>query len=76
MNKEQRKQLNLVIDTLANLREEIEAIRQEEEDKKDNLPENMQDGEKASKYEQCIDNLQSAIDSIEEAESSITDAME
>lgn len=45
----------------------LQEVRDEEEEAFDNLPENMQDGERGEMMQEAIDNLDEAIGSLEEA---------
>lgn len=72
MNKSQRKQLEELLDKITELQEQVEFIRNEEQEKLDNMPENLQGGERYSQMENaisCLDdavsNLQSAYDDIQ-----------
>lgn len=67
MNKERRKDLNEIAEAIYDLRERIENCREEEQEYFDNMPENFQFGERGEAAEEAIDNLDSAISSIEEA---------
>lgn len=67
MNKSQRKELGKVVDDLTSISSTLESIKDEEEIKKDNLPESLQFSAKADEFEQCVDTLSEAIDSIEDA---------
>jgi nucleoid DNA-binding protein len=46
---------------------DVESLKDELQDWKDNLPENLQDGDKGSQLETAIDALDAVKDSIEEA---------
>jgi hypothetical protein len=74
MNKDRRKALSAIEAILAEAREQIEAIRDEEQDYYDNMPESFQDGEKGQAAEAAVSAMEDAISSIEEAEQSLTDA--
>lgn len=47
-------------------KEDAEAIRDEEQEASDNLPENMQEGEKGEKMRKAIDLIEIAISGLEE----------
>ena len=76
MNKARRAKINNVKTELEGLSERIESIRDDEQDYYDNIPENLQDSERASASEAAIDALESAIDSIAEALESLEEAAE
>ena len=71
MNKERRKRIEKAIETLNEVQNELEDIKAEEEDYFDNIPENMQSGEKAEISEAAIDSLEEAISAVEEAYNSL-----
>lgn len=74
MNMDRRKQLDAISQILADAREQIEALRDEEQDYYDNMPEGIQSGEKGDTAEAAVSAMDDAISSIEEAEQSLTDA--
>ena len=45
----------------------LSSIRDEEDEARDNMPENLQDSDKYSESEECSDKMQDALDSGEEA---------
>ena len=58
-------------DALSNVavaREDIDGLREELQNWLDNMPENLQDGEKANQLQEAIDALETVISSLEEAE--------
>ena len=55
----------LVISSKGSLISRIEEIKDEEQEKYDNLPENFQSSSKGEEYEENINNLEEAIDSIQ-----------
>lgn len=69
MNKARRAALAKVAERLEEWRLELETLQQEEQDYLDNLPENMQCGERAERS-------QDAISAIEEAGNSVASAIE
>lgn len=66
MNKERRKRVNDIKEQLLNIRSEIEATKDEEQDAFDNLPESFQGGEKGDKMNEAIENLDQACSSLDE----------
>lgn len=71
MNERQRKILGKIIDALEDLHTQVETIEGEEQEKLDNLPENMQDGDKAEALQTTIEALTSAADNIENAKNEL-----
>jgi hypothetical protein len=76
MNKQQRKVLASIISQLDTLKYSIEEIQLEEQEKYDNIPENLQGCERGERLESNSDNLQSAVSSIEEAVDYIQETIE
>ena len=78
MNKQQRKELEKLQDKISELQTEIqnvkcdlEGIRDEEEEKKDNLPEQFQYGEQGDKMQEGIDQLEYLMDELDQADSTL-----
>lgn len=76
MNKDRRSRLRKIIDQITDLKSGIEEIKEEEQDSFDNLPESLQQGEKGSKMEEAISNMEDATNAIDEIESSLNSAQE
>ena len=73
MNKQRRKAIEKVVSTLENMLEELDGIREEEQDAYDNLPESIQDSERGETMYENIDtldtsyaDLESIIDNLQE----------
>lgn len=84
MNKERRKELRIIVSRLqvANLvdanevdaiKHDLESILYDEENYMDNIPENLQGGYRYEKAEEACDNLQSALDALEDDDIDIND---
>lgn len=67
MNKTQRKNIERLFDRLSEINEELEYIKNEEEEKMDNLPENLQNSVKYEEFETAVKALDDALSSITEA---------
>lgn len=67
MNNTRRKQIAAIMAKLEELKEEVEALHDEEQECFDNLPEGIQYSERGEAMEAAADNLDSAFSSIEEA---------
>jgi exonuclease VII small subunit len=76
MNNTRRKELCAIIQKIEVIQNDLEQVRDEEQECFDNLPEGIADSERGEKFEECIDNLDSAISSIEEAIEYINGARE
>lgn len=75
MNKARRKELSEVIrklniakdrDDLYSIINELDSIKDDEQDYYDNIPENLQYSQRAEDSEQAIDNLEEALDLLNE----------
>ena len=67
MNAKQRKKLQGYVDSLDEIRSNIETMMEEEQDKLYNMPESLQESERGEAMQEAIDNLESAESSLEEA---------
>ena len=74
MNKERRKALTRIEEKIEALKDEVESLMGEEAEYRDNIPENMQGSERYEIADAACENMQSAIDSMEEALSCIWEA--
>jgi len=68
MNDERRKEIAKAMTLLQDAVNIIEAVKDEEQDSFDNMPESFQQGDKGSQMEEGIQALESAVDSIQSAE--------
>lgn len=75
MNRLRRARLQSVSDTVAEFIGTLHDIRDNEEDYKENMPENLYGSERYEKAEEAIDQISDAIDSLEEATELIEEAM-
>lgn len=82
MNKNRRKEISgLIMDmgelsaALESMKERIEAIKSEEEEYRDAMPENLQGSDKYSAAEGAIDSMESAMGEIETAFNSVETAV-
>lgn len=76
MNNTRRKELEKVADAITELKEQLDILKEEEEEYRDNMPENLQGSERYEKAETACDNLDSAVSSLEDALDSINESME
>jgi len=67
MNNTRRKAIQVLIDKLEEIKGEIEAMQQEEQDYIDNVPENLQGGERYSQAEEAVSNIEYSVDNVQEA---------
>ena len=76
MNKQRRAIINRIINTLYELRSDVETVQDEEQTAFDNLPESMQESAKGEAMQDNADSLSDALDMIDEAIESLESAME
>lgn len=76
MNKERRKAIEKIIDSLDQLMAEIDTVASEEREYYDNMPENMQMSERGEKASQDADALEQARDDVETAKDSLFGVLE
>ena len=76
MNNMNRKQLSDLISRIETIHEERDEIKDGEEEKFDNMPENLQDSEKGETLSEIIDFLDSASESLNESVESIQSAID
>ena len=74
MNNTRRKNIAIAIEELEGIKEKIETLLEEEQEYFDNMPENLQQSEKAEKAENAISSLENAMDSIDESVSSLEES--
>lgn len=67
MNAKDRKLVSEWSDKLDKIKSEIEAMKEEQEIRFDNMPESLQDSERGEEMQEAIDNLDNAVCSIDEA---------
>lgn len=76
MNNNRRKQISAISEQLENLKEAIEALRDEEQECFDNLPESLQGGERGETMEAAIEALDYAADDLQDCLDHLYEAVE
>lgn len=76
MNKQNRKQLEKAVALIAQAQEIVETIKDEEQEKFDNLPESLQQSEKGEQFEENISALEDALGDLESATENINTTAE
>ena len=71
MNKTRRQQLRKWLEDIEEIKNKLENICSDEEDYYDQIPENLQSGQRACDSEEAIDQMNGAIDALDEAISCI-----
>lgn len=76
MNAKRRKEIEKVIEKLEEAKADIECLKDEEEEYRDNIPENLTGSERYEIADNACDNLDSAYDSLDEVIDYLNDAVE
>jgi hypothetical protein len=76
MNKIRRKALQEIFDKLSALSDELESIKEEEDESRENMPENLQGSERYEQSETASGNIDEAMEYLSSACDSIESAME
>jgi flagellar biosynthesis chaperone FliJ len=76
MNKKRREEIQKIRDIFEEKKEELECLKDEEQECYDNLPEPIQAGERGDTMQENIDNLDYAISNIEDAISNLDEVLE
>lgn len=76
MNNQRRKQIEAVLNELADLRYRVEELQNEEQEAYDNMPEGLQQSERGEKAEQAASALDNALTAFDDIESSLNEALE
>ena len=75
MNKLRRANLEKVMKSIEDVRWELECLKEEEEEYRDNIPENLKGSERYERADEACDSLDSAYSSLEEAIEYIDEAI-
>jgi chromosome segregation ATPase len=67
MNNKRRQSIKAAIEQLESCAIDLESIKDEEDEYRNNMPENLQASDRYTASEECSDGIESAIDSINEA---------
>ena len=76
MNKERRKSLKEIQGKMESLAQDLEALKEEEEEYRDNMPENFQESERYQRADEVCDLLQEALENLDNAYQQIEEAAE
>jgi len=76
MNKERRKAIETALDALDAIMADIDTIASEEREYYDNMPENMQQGDKGQQASDAADALEQARDDVETAKDNLLQAIQ
>ena len=61
MNKQRRKELQKIYELINEAKDRLEMVKDEEEEYKDNMPENLQGSERYERAEEIVNDLDEAI---------------
>lgn len=75
MNKVRRAALREIIDKIADAKDALEILKDEEEEYRDNIPENLQGSEQYQTADEACDALYEAVSQLEEAGDNIETAV-
>ena len=75
MNKERRKSLREIQSKLDRLGQDLETLKEEEEEYRDNMPENLQESDRYQRADEVCDLLQEALESMDNAYQKIEEAV-
>ena len=75
MNKNRRKRIADLRERIDIIKNELEEVMEEEQDARDNLPNNLQDSEKAEKMDDTIGSIEYAIGNLEETIENLDEAL-
>lgn len=67
MNKERRKRLGIAFDKVSEAKEILEAVKGEEEETYENLPENFQNADRGEEMQQYVEMLEEAFNYLDDA---------
>lgn len=74
MNNNRRKRLAAILESVEDLKAQLEEIRDEEQDAFENMPYNLQESERGQQMEEAISRMEDAISDFDEAASGIEEA--
>lgn len=74
MNKSRRARLDKILEQIDDIICDINTVREEEEEAYENLPESIQDSDRGQAMTDAIDNLEEAINNLEDIEDYLNEA--
>ena len=76
MNKQRRATLNQISELISNVYEDLESCKDQEEEYRDNMPENLQGSERYEKADNAVNMLEEALESLQQAMDNIEEVVE
>jgi len=74
VNNERRKRLAVLSQQLSELKDDVQAVLDEEEEAFNNLPEGLQNGERGDSMQTDVASLDAAVSALEDASDYLTEA--
>lgn len=71
MNKERRKQIAAIVNRISGIVSDLEMVKDDEDEYRDNMPENLQGGTRYDDSDEASNVMQCALDALEEASSNL-----
>ena len=65
MNKNRRKMIRKIVEQLGGLKEELDSVKDEEQEALDSMPENLQESERGEEMQKAIDVMEDACGDLE-----------
>ena len=66
MNKNRRKRIQEIIDKIVDAADNLDVIKDEEQEVFDNMPENFQCAERGEAIQECVDDLDDAVSGLQD----------
>ncbi len=71
MNKERRKQIAAIVNRISGIVSDLEMVKDDEDEYRDNMPENLQGSTRYDDSDEASNVMQCALDALEEASSNL-----
>lgn len=71
MNKERRKQIAAIVNRISGIVSDLEMVKDDEDEYRDNMPENLQESTRYDDSDEASNVMQCALDALEEASSNL-----
>ena len=71
MNKERRKQIAAIVNRISGIASDLEMVKDDEDEYRDNMPENLQGSTRYDDSDEASNVMQCALDALEEASSNL-----
>lgn len=76
MNRPRRNKISAIISSIEDLKAQVEALQNEEQETFDNMPENLQQSERGQMAESAANNLECAANDLENVIDQLNEAMQ